>query len=611
MKIKTLNELFFRAAEEHDKPNAFLAKSKGAYRPFSHRETLRAVEELSLGLSSLGVEAGDRVAIFSENRLEWALADYAILTAGAVNVPIYSTLPHSQVEHILKDSEARVVFVSTPDLMSRIGAIRSGLRPDLKVVTFDSFASEAGGSTPLEELRRKGREMAGAQPHLHRDRAGWVTEDALASIIYTSGTTGVPKGVMLTHGNIVSNIEAALAVLPIGPTDSCLSFLPLCHIFERMAGHYTMFLAGATIAYAESVESVPQNLLEVRPTLLLSVPRLYEKMHARVMEAVSQSPPLRQKLFRWAVDVGRRRSLALLSHRPVSLGLEVQYAVASRLVFAKLKARTGGRIRYMVSGGAPLNPDIALFFHGAGLVILEGYGLTETSPVISCNRLDATKIGTVGQPIPGVEVRTAEDGEILVKGPGVMKGYYKMPEATAETLKDGWFRTGDIGVLDGGGFLTITDRKKDLIVTAGGKNVAPQPIENRLKSDKYIAEAVLIGDKRPHIVCLVVPDFAAVEAWTKEQGIVSDRASLCRDQRLIALLMERVNAVNRDLAPFEQIKRIGLIDRDLTVDQGDLTPTLKVKRRVLSQNFESLIESLYSHPSTPTSHRTDEVEVGG
>jgi long-chain acyl-CoA synthetase len=401
---------------------------------------------------------------------------------------------------------------------------------------------------------------------------------------------------MLSHGNIVSNILNSLTVLKIDATDSCLSFLPLCHIFERMAGHYTTFHCGTTIAYAESIDAVPQNLAEVQPTFLVSVPRIYEKVHARVLDTVAKSSPLRQKLFHWGVEVGRRRSLRLLAGQPVPPWLEFQYSIASELVFSKLRQRMGGHVKFMVSGGAPLGASLALFFHAAGLTIIEGYGLTETSPVISCNRLERIKLGTVGQPIPGMEVRIADDGEILVKGPGVMLGYFKDPAATAAAIDNGWFHTGDIGFLDPDGFLTITDRKKDLLVTAGGKNVAPQPIENRLKQDAWITEAVLIGDRRPYCIALIVPDFARLTTWARAEGLPGDVAALCADPRVLEMYMSRLAPINAELASFESIKRIGLIDRELTVAAGDLTPTLKLKRRVLAERFGPQIEAIYAAP---------------
>ena len=604
MTVQTLNDLFTEAVRHHDKPDAFQVKRGGAWRDISHREAARAVDEIAAGLIELGVEPGDRVAILSENRPEWAFADYAILAAGAVTVPIYATLTPPQIEFILADSGARVIFFSGADHRDVMVAIRPRLRPDVALVAFDEDEEDPrGASIPgptLIAIRESGRVRRLAEPDVVDRRRETVTWRSLASLIYTSGTTGRPKGVMLTHGNIVSNIHAVRAVLPLGPTDRCLSFLPLCHIFERMAGHFTMMDAGATIAYAESVEAVSDNLIEVRPTVLVSVPRLYEKMHARVLDAVRVAPPLRRKLFHWALGVGRRKSERLLAHQPVPLLLAWQARLASSLVFNKITTRLGGRMRFMVSGGAPLSPDIALFFHAAGVVILEGYGLTETSPVVSVNRFDNIRIGTVGQPVPGVLVSTALDGEILVQGPGVMAGYFNDAAGTAAAIGDGWFHTGDVGRLDPDGFLTITDRKKDLIVTAGGKNVAPQPIEGRLKQDPYIAEVVVFGDRRPYCVALVAPDFDQVARWARENGLAPfsgngavDPVALSRDSRVKDFLMTRVERVNKDLAPFETIKRIALLERELTVADGDLTPTMKVKRRELEARYRPLIDALY------------------
>lgn len=604
MSVQTLNELFLEAVRRYDKPDAFRLKQGGTWHDVSHREAARIVEEIAAGLAAVGIEPGDRVAILAENRLEWALADYAILAAGAITVPIYATLIPSQVEFILADSGSRVVFVSGTTRLAVVNAIRPRLRADLEIVAFEvGTGDELGTSEPLvnlKSLQDRGRARRLAEPGVDDRRRDAVTGSDLASIIYTSGTTGRPKGVMLTHRNIVSNVRAVRAVLSIGPTDSCLSFLPLCHIFERMAGHFTMMDAGVTIAHAESMETVSDNMVETSPTVVFSVPRLYEKMHARVLDAVQQAPPLRRMLFHWAMGIGQRRSHLLLAHRPVPPLLDWQFQLASILVFSKIRARLGGRIRFMVSGGAPLSAEIARFFHAAGVLILEGYGLTETSPVISVNRLENIKIGTVGQPVPGVEVSIADDGEILVRGPGVMAGYFGDPEGTASVLDGGWFHTGDIGALDSDGFLSITDRKKDLIVTAGGKNVAPQPIEGRLKQEPFILEAVVFGDRRPYCVALLAPNPEQVLRWARENGITEgwttgamDHAAMSRHPRVAALLMTRVDLMNKELAPFERIKRIGLIDRELTVADGDLTPTLKVKRRELEARYRSLIDSLY------------------
>src|SRR5512140_85683 len=587
MNVRTLNELFFRAVLEYDKPDAFLVRAGGRYRPVAHREALQAVEEVSLGLVGLGVEPGDRVALFSPNRIEWAIADYAILTAGAINVPVYATVSAPQLEFVLNGSEASVVIAAAGAQLEKVEEVRPRLKHEIKVIVIDQLS--------WDELRSRGAALARQNPGAHRDRADQVRETDTASIIYTSGTTGIPKGVVLTHQNIVSNVLGSLAILPITPRDTCLSFLPLSHILERMAGHFTMFHAGASIAYADSMDTVPDNLLEVRPTVLISVPRLYEKMYGRVMETVEKSPPLRKRLFHWAMDVGGRWSRLRLGGRRVPFALALQHRLASILAFSKIRARLGGRIRFMVSGGAALGRELAIFFYGAELRIMEGYGLTETSPVIACNRLDAIRPGTVGQPIPGVEVRIADDGEILVRSPGVMKEYYKHPGETAAALAGGWFHTGDVGVLDPDGYLTITDRKKDLIVTAGGKKVAPQPLEIRLRQDPYIADVVLVGDRRPYVVALVVPERSLLEAWAAGQGIgTDDWAAVCRDERVKNFMTERVLQVNAGLAPFEQIKKVGLIDRPLTVDGGDLTPTLKLRRQGVTANFQEYINSLYA-----------------
>jgi len=599
MQIRTLNELFLRAVEEHDAPDAFRFKRDGSWHDVPHREAFTAVAEISAGLVEAGVRPGDRVALLCENRVEWALLDYAILGAGGVTVPIYATLPGQQVEEILADCGAGLLFVSTPAQLEKMRPSvprLSGLRA---LFVIDPPADLPGDVSTLDALRGLGRGSGHGGTEAFASRARLVKEHDHASIIYTSGTTGRPKGVVLTHANIVSNVVAALQVFPIGPSDSCLSFLPLCHIFERMAGHFTMFHAGASIAYAESMGTVPENLLEVRPTIVLAVPRFFEKMHARVIDTVERSSPLRRGLFLSAMEAGRERSLRVLSGRPLPAALRFRLAIFDRLVFAKLRDRTGGRIRFMVSGGAPLGETLATFFHAAGITILEGYGLTETSPVIAVNRIDSLKPGTVGPPIPGVEVKIADDGEILVKSPGVMEGYYNLPEETARAFEGGWFHTGDIGELDSDGCLRITDRKKDLIVTAGGKKVSPQPFENRIKADPYFTEAILVGDRRPYVVALVVPDFARLREWAARKGIAGDDAALARDPRTVAFLAERVKAFNEGLASFEQVKRVGVIDRELTVEGGDLTPSLKVRRRTVLERFGDLLESLYTPGTAP------------
>jgi long-chain acyl-CoA synthetase len=594
MPIETVCAMFYESVDRFDKREHLRYRAGEGWRGVSSRELRTAVEETSMGLCTLGVARGERVAILSENRPEWAIADLATLCAGAADVPVYATLLPAQVAYILKDSGVRVAFVSTPALAAKIAEVRSQV-PHLEHVV--RFAPDPLPHTiSLDELRARGREALARDGDAVRRRAAAVGGDDLATLIYTSGTTGEPKGVMLTHTNLVSNVLGAQKAIPsVGADDVALSFLPLSHSFERTAGYYFMLHVGAAIAYAESVEKVPENMQEVRPTLMCSVPRLYEKMYARVNEKVAADPPLRQSIFRWAMGVGGEAFRHRVARTEPGAGLKLRLALADRLVFSKIKARTGGRLRLFVSGGAPLAREIAEFFGAAGLLVCEGYGLTETSPVITCNRPDRLKPGTVGLPLEGIEVRIAEDGEILTRGPHVMKGYYNRPEATAETIDaSGWLHTGDIGHLDPDGFLVITDRKKDLIVTSGGKNIAPQPIENRLKTNRFFAEVVMIGDKRNFPSALVVPNFEALEAWARGRGLpVGDRAALVARPEVEAHYLSLVGELTLDLAQYEKIKKVAVLATEFSQETGELTPTLKVKRRVIAERYRDVIDRLY------------------
>jgi len=592
--IRTLCDLFYDSVDRHHKPEHLRHKRGGEWRGISSEEFRRAVEELSMGLRGLGVERGDRVAILSENRPEWAFADLATLTAAAVDAPIYSTLTPAQVLYILNDSEAKVLFLSSEAQGRKVAEIRAQAKHLRHVIRMDDVPIE--GTLSLDEVRAKGREALAKDPQAVRRRAAEVKAEDLATLIYTSGTTGDPKGVMLLHSNLVSNVEAARQVFPqLTTEDVALSFLPLCHVFERMGGHYMMLRAGATIAYAESVDKVPANMLEVRPTIMLSVPRLYEKMYARVQEKVAADPPLRRKIFAWAMKVGRARFRHQVEGTTPGPLLRLKSAVADTLVFSKIKERTGGRLRLFVSGGAPLAREIAEFFGAAGLLILEGYGLTETSPVIAVNRPDALKPGSVGKPLAGVEVKIAEDGEILTRGPHVMRGYFRKAEATAEAIdKEGWFHTGDVGVVDDKGFLIITDRKKDIIVTSGGKNIAPQPIENLIKTNAFVAEVVMIGNKRNFPAALVVPNFEILEKWAREKGVAHKNAQeLIARPEVVAHYEALIKELTKDLAQFERIKKITLLAHEFTLEAGELTPTLKVKRRVVEQKYKDVIDRMY------------------
>lgn len=590
----TLNELFFTSLERFRHPAAYQVKIDGRYQPIAYDDVLGRVRRLSLGLRSLGVEAGDRVAILSENRPEWAIADWACLTARLSDVPIYATLPAEQITHLLVNSGATAIFVADESQAAKIAAIRADTPALRHVIT---FASDAKGGA---DLTLAAVDAMGAAADSPDAAAKWkadalsVDPDDLATIIYTSGTTGLPKGVMLTHDNIFSNVEAARVSIPFASDDVALSFLPLCHIFERM-GDYLFFATGTSIAYAESFDAVPFNLSEVRPTICFSVPRLYEKMYARVLENAVSGGPLKSRIFAWARAVADRRADARLAGSEPGPIIALSYSLAQRLVFSKLLARVGGRIRYFVSGGAPLAPEINRFFFAAGLTILEGYGLTETSPLISVNRPEAFRIGSVGKPAPGVEVKVADDGEVLTRGPHVMKGYYQNPEATAEAIDaDGWFHTGDIGTIEDD-FLSITDRKKDLIKTAGGKYVAPQPIENSVKTNKYVSQAVVIGDKRKFPAILVVPDWDSLEKWAGRNNIIwTQRSQLLEMPTIRAKMDKEVHSHFKGLASFETPKKIALLEHDFSVERGELTPTLKVKRRVIEKTYEKLIDGLYA-----------------
>jgi long-chain acyl-CoA synthetase len=580
-------------------------KVAGTYRPISHKEVAERVRHAARGLSSLGINRGDRVAILSENRPEWAIADYACLTTGLTDVPIYPTLPADQIAYVLKDSGAVAVFVSTRTQAEKVKGIRPQLPAIKSVIGFDDIPTLTDMS--IAELERRGAQGESSESTArYRSDALTVKPDDLATIIYTAGTTGEPKGVMLSHDNIYSNVAAARNAIPFEGRDIALSFLPLSHIFERMGGHYMMWATGTSIAYAESFDTIPINMQEVRPTLVLSVPRLYEKMYARILETALTGGFLKKKIFFWASAVAERWANEKLAGREPGGLLARQYAIAQKLVFSKLKARTGGRLRYFVSGGAPLSPEINKFFYASGLVILEGYGLTETSPVIAVNTPENFRIGTVGKAIDGVEIKIASDGEILSRGPNVMKGYYKKPEATREAIEpDGWFHTGDIGELRDG-FLAITDRKKDIIVTAGGKNIAPQPLENKVKTNKYVAQAVMLGDKRKFPSMLVVPNFDQLEKWAMRRNIIwTDRAQLLRMPTIQAKMEQEVNKELAGAAHFELPKKIGLLEHDFSIERGELTPKLSVKRRAIDQHYKALIDSLYAeaeHTGVTDSH---------
>lgn len=591
----TLNQLFFDAVAQYNLPDALQYKSGGKYLPISHKSLAERVRHATRGLRKLGFSRGDRIAILSPNRPEWAIADLACLAGGYPDVPLYPALPADQILYILRDAGCVAVFVADESQSLKIASIRPQVPSLKKVIGFGEGISSADMS--LTDLLRHGAEgETTADRENYHAEALAVKPDDLATLVYTSGTTGEPKGVMLTHDNIYSNVTACREKFPFGGKDVSLSLLPLSHIFERMGGHYMMIATGTSIAYAESIETMAANLLEVRPTIVLSVPRLYEKLYARVLETALSGGAIKKRIFFWARGVGADWADTRLAGGTPRRLLAFKYALAHRLVFSKLKKRTGGKLRFFVSGAAPLAPEINKFFYAAGLTILEGYGLTETSPVITVNDMDSFRIGTVGRPIRGVEVKILPaTGEICCRGPNVMHGYYNKPEATTESIdKDGWFHTGDIGELRDG-HLAITDRLKDIIVTAGGKNIAPQPIENRLKTNKYISQPVMIGDKRKFPVMLVVPNFDHLERWASGQKLAyANRGELLRAPAVVAKIQSEMENTLAGLASFEMPKKVGLIEHEFTIEKGEVTPSLKVKRRVIDRLHKELIDSLYA-----------------
>ncbi|MHB8094293.1 MAG: AMP-dependent synthetase/ligase [Candidatus Aminicenantales bacterium] len=590
--IETLTQLLLNTLKSFPKDDFMLSKKGGAYVPLSTGEFGDTIKHLSLGLRALGLGRGDKLAIISENRPEWVMTDFAALARGAMTVPIYTTLVPEQVRYIIDDSDAVIVVCSNREQWAKIEAVRERLG---KVRHFIAFLPEAPeGVLTLDEVLDMGRRADAADPGLFEREALLVKPEDQASLIYTSGTTGMPKGVILTHRNFVSNIVSVAEVIRFSEKDTVLSFLPLSHVLERMVT-FTYIYRGCSIGYAESVETVAQNLLEIRPHIMVSVPRVFEKIYAKVMDNVLTSSGLKRKLVFWAVAVGKDCGAREIEGRPIPALLGLKRAIARTLVFSKVVQKTGGRVRFFVSGGAPLSRDIAEFFYAMGLVILEGYGLTETAPVLSANTFEAIRFGTVGKPLPGVEIRIAPDGEILARGPNVMKGYYKKEAETREVFENGWFKTGDIGHLDEDGYLVITDRKKDLIVTSGGKNIAPQPIENTLKTIPYITTAVVIGDRKRFVAALIVPNFEKIEQYARSSGIAfADRSALVRNPAVVDFVKAEIDRATPGLAPYERIKKIALLDRDFEIEKDEITPSLKVKRSNVENRYRDVIDAMYA-----------------
>ena len=591
---RTLVEVYEGVARFHSKPDTLNYKRDGVWRSISADEMLKRAHLIALGLYALNVRKGDRVALISESCVEWVLADQGCIFEGAVTVPIYPTLTPAQVGYILNDCGARVMLVSTRAKIGEIEAVVRECAAVEKVILFEPDGYRSANSLSLAELENLGRALGNDQPKLVAELAHASSPEDLATIIYTSGTTGEPKGVMLTHSNMVSNLIDSSNHLEFGEHDSALSVLPLSHIFERQA--MNMYLHhGMSVYFGETLEKIGDNLREVHPTVFVGVPRIYEKILAKVSERAAAKGKLNGALCNWAIEIGRQRAQLAARHQPIPFWLMLKHKFADPPVYAKWRKAMGGRIRIFVSGGAALSNDVALAFLGAGLPILQGYGLTETSPVITAGQLQDIRVGTAGKPIRNVEVRIASDGEIETRGPHVMRGYWNKPEETrAVFTDDGWFKTGDIGSLDSDGYLTITDRKKELLKTSGGKYIAPQPIEQLIKGSRFVNQVVVIGNDRKFATALIVPDWDQLEAYAKLKGLnLNTREEFCRHPKIIDLFERQIAARTQHLAQFEKIKRIALLDQELTVEGGELTPTLKVKRRVVDEKYRDVIGRIY------------------
>lgn len=596
--FKTISQLFQIITKDFAKGKErplFKYKVNDQWKGISYDQTYKDTENFALGLASLGLKRGDKVAIIAENRPEWAFADFAILGLGGIDVPLYPISTSETIEFCLNNSESIGIVVSNKFQLNKVLKVRNNCRSlRFIIVMNDSDKGTEKDVFGFSEIIAKGNEFKFNNSTYFDDSCRLCQENDLCTIIYTSGTTGEPKGVMLTHKNICSNIKAAHEIFDIGESDTFLSFLPLCHIFERMAGYYTAFSGGCLIAYAESIEKVASNMEDIKPTIMTAVPRLFERMYSKIKKNVESQPEKKQKIFNWAIETGKDFMIKKKSGNPVPIFLTLKYKLADKLVFHKLKEKTGGKLRFFISGGAALARELGLFFEAAGILVIEGYGLTESSPVIAANRVNDYKFGTVGKPMPGVEIKIAKDGEILAYGPNIMQGYYKNRKDTEETIKDGWLHTGDIGVFDAEGFLIITDRKKHLFKTSGGKYIAPTPIENLFLASKYIDQFILIGDRRMFLSALIVPDYEALKEYADANRIqYTNVEELVEMKQIYELLDKEMDAFQKKLANFERVRKFAILEKPFTIETGELTPSLKLKRKVIEERYKGLIEDMY------------------
>ena len=591
MSFNTIADMFLQSVEKFENNPAYFDKIEGTWQGKTYKEAGNIVENLASGLASLGVQKGNKIAILSTNCSRWALADYAIIGIGGVTVTVYPTLTNPQIKYIFDDSEAVYAFVENKEQLKKTRSLLQDCEQMKMYILMDDSEADSDNVMSFNTLLEKGKKYKESANFSLKEMANSIKPGDLLTLIYTSGTTGNPKGAMLSHNNLVSNIKSGKKSIQVGENDVLLSFLPLSHVFERMVGHFTGLSSGGSVYYAESIDKVADNMREVKPTIMASVPRLYEKMYAKILDKVSNDPILRQKIFWWAIGVGKESMPFICKNSQPDGWLGFKFSLAEKLVFSKIKERVGGRLRFFVSGGAPLSQEIAEFFAAANIIILEGYGLTETSPVITNNRIEHVKFGTVGQPIDGVEVKIADDGEIICRGDNVMMGYYNDENATREAIdEDGWFHTGDIGEFDEDGFLKITDRKKNIIVTSGGKNIAPAPMEISMISSKYIEQVVVLGDRRNFISALIVAAQEPLKEWADEKGIEGD---IIQNDQTIQLFDDIISKSMEGFAHYETVKKFKLVSDEWSVETGELTPTLKVKRKVIEEKYAEIIDSIY------------------
>ncbi len=598
MSFNTIPEMFQNTTRNHSNKKLFYYKKNGEWIGLTGRDINITVKDITFGLKALGVNAKEMAAIMSNNSPRWAMVDYGVLCSGSVTVSIYPTLIPSQVEYILKDSGSKIIFVENIEQLEKTNKIIDKCS-ELKniIVLDDSYKGDEDYIHNFLDFLELGNKEALDSELSFDELIKKSNKDDLLTLIYTSGTTGTPKGVMLTHNNLTSNINAVTKNIDFFPEDTFLSFLPLSHVFERMGGHFSAFSKGCSIYYSEGIEKVADNMGEVKPTLMLSVPRLYEKMYTGVLEKVKDGTPLKQKIFWWGVSVGKKVSEYQLLNKKIPFLLSLKNKFAQKKVFDKIHQRIGGKLRFFISGGAPLSQEIAEFFAAAGIQIMEGYGLTETSPVLTSNTPDNVKFGTVGKSLDNVEIKIAEDGEIMAKGPNIMRGYYNDPESTSKVLsEDGWFSTGDIGEIDFEGFLKITDRKKNILITSQGKNVAPAPMENALATSAYVDQVVIIGDKRKFISAIIVPNYDNVTKYLNSiDKSVSGNQAMIEHPEVNKLIEKEIENAMEDFSKYEKVKKFSLLAEPFTIDKGELTPKLSIVRKVVCKNYIDIIDEIYNN----------------